>query len=51
MTKEHIVVVCGRGRAYAFGPFPNAEQAAEYAERWLAQASYQVVPITRPRKQ
>jgi hypothetical protein len=45
---DYIVVVRGRARAYAFGPFKTAEQATEYATTWLANADYQVVPLTEP---
>jgi YD repeat-containing protein len=45
MTTTYVVVVCGRAKAYAFGPFPTEQQAGEYADTWLAQASYQVVPM------
>jgi hypothetical protein len=43
-----VVVVCGRVRTYAFGPFKTAEQATDYATTWLANASYQIVPLTKP---
>jgi hypothetical protein len=48
VSGHHVVVVRGRPRTYAFGPFKTAEQATDYATTWLPHASYQIVPLTKP---
>jgi hypothetical protein len=46
-TTKYVVVVSGT-RVYAFGPFATSKQAEDYASVWLANANYQVVPLTKP---